>query len=220
MVQQIRAVVKTNIKAIRADHIAQHQCNLSGLASPIIQQRYPNVSEECCPTAILDCIDKQFRCLQQREQRKWSYRKASNQTALARVDVPSGDTRPFPDPDPKTWSGPWTSISDPTEIAHHVGTANIQQYNQAANIPFASPPLESYLDRYADQPGSSSLSLSWKVSFHQMISSSPSSRHIGHYKGACEDDILTSMHSSMMSLPYQHGFSPSHWHKITDVMLE
>eukprot|EP00957_Ditylum_brightwellii_P145517 11079943-Ditylum_brightwellii.AAC.1 len=39
---------------------------------------------------------------------------------------------------------------------------------------------------------------------------SPSGCHYGHYK----------VHSIMMSLPFQYGFTPSRWLKAVDVMLE
>jgi hypothetical protein len=61
---------------------------------------------------------------------------------LARVDVPVSNTRPFlQGPDPKTWDGPWTSITTPEDIAAHIGSANTHQHNQAKSTPFASAHL-------------------------------------------------------------------------------
>jgi hypothetical protein len=51
-------------------------------------------------------------------------------------------------------------------------------------------------------------------------SSSPSWRHIGLYKAILDDPLLVKLHSCMMSLPFQAGFAPERWTKVTDIMLE
>jgi hypothetical protein len=51
-------------------------------------------------------------------------------------------------------------------------------------------------------------------------SSSPSGRHIGHYKAILDDHLLVQLHSRMMSLPFKAGFAPERWTKVTDIMLE
>jgi hypothetical protein len=54
----------------------------------------------------------------------------------------------------------------------------------------------------------------------ESTSSSPSGCHIGHYKAAIGDPALNELHSSMMSIPFQVGFVPDRWQRITDIMLE
>jgi hypothetical protein len=54
--------------------------------------------------------------------------------------------------------------------------------------------------------------------FQERMSSSKSGWHVGHYKAALDNWLLTELR--MMSIPYQTGFSPNSWHKIIDVMLE
>lgn len=54
----------------------------------------------------------------------------------------------------------------------------------------------------------------------ERTSSSPSGRHLGHYKVAAKSDWLSELHAAMMSIPYKVGISPQRWQQIVDVMLE
>jgi hypothetical protein len=51
-------------------------------------------------------------------------------------------------------------------------------------------------------------------------SSSPSGRHLGHYKVVARSELLSILHTNMMSIPYTVGISPQRWWQIIDVMLE
>jgi len=182
------------------------------------------------------------------------------------VDIPhSQDKEPFPvGLDPKTWTGPWQTITDPATIAKHVCAANTRQYHQAHKTPCGMEPLASHLGYKAEMSGSediiqgrgipseinSTLLPETAAIFHTLTtlanlnhpkvntqitpeqfkscyklmdkrtSSSPSGRHIGHYKVAIFSEELTQLHSNMMSIPLTAGFSPTRWRQIIDVMLE
>jgi hypothetical protein len=60
---------------------------------------------------------------------------------------------------------------------------------------------------------------SYKVA-KENTSSSPSGRHIGHYKAILKDPKLSSLHATMMSIPFQVGIVQDRWWKVTDIMLE
>ena len=57
---------------------------------------------------------------------------------LPSIDIPSNEeTRPYPiGPDPKTWDGPWDTVTDPKKLAEQVCAANARQYHQASYSPF------------------------------------------------------------------------------------
>ncbi len=54
----------------------------------------------------------------------------------------------------------------------------------------------------------------------ESTSSSPSGRHVGHYKAILDDPTLVNLHSIMMSIPFQVGFAPARWSRVMDIMLE
>jgi len=54
----------------------------------------------------------------------------------------------------------------------------------------------------------------------EKMSSSPSQRHIGHYKAMVQDASLTDRITKMIAIPNMIGYSPLRWRKIVDVMLE
>jgi Reverse transcriptase (RNA-dependent DNA polymerase) len=55
----------------------------------------------------------------------------------------------------------------------------------------------------------------WKES----TSTSPSGRHLGHYKAAILDDDITHLHVDMLNIPIQLGFAPERWtHSVTPMI--
>jgi hypothetical protein len=164
---------------------------------------------------------------------------------------------------PKTWKGPWVSVTNPTDIANIIKGINIRQYHQAHTTPFGSGSLSTQIGRNGFSPTATALiqgNLPATLSFDllpetirilqtlasanpkmdnsqkvavtpqafidayklawESTSSSPSGRHIGHYKAILDDHTLVSLHASMMSLPFQHGFTSDRWARVTDIMLE
>eukprot|EP00957_Ditylum_brightwellii_P125638 9576135-Ditylum_brightwellii.AAC.1 len=54
----------------------------------------------------------------------------------------------------------------------------------------------------------------------ESASSSPSSRHYGHYKATLLNDIISMFHTITMDFSFQYRFTPLRWLKATDVVLE
>jgi hypothetical protein len=170
---------------------------------------------------------------------------------LRQIDVPdaTASNEETGDPNcPKTWKGPWKSVTNPTEIAKVVCKVNADQYHQAHITPFGSGSVADIIGRRGDTPASAELlrghlpdlptstlpeiirilqtlakqhpraTDSATISPEEFVStykaasentsSSPSGRHIGHYKAVLDDPILVQLHSRMISIPFQAGFAP------------
>ena len=55
----------------------------------------------------------------------------------------------------------------------------------------------------------------WKES----TSTSPSGRHLGHYRTAILDDKIAHLHTQLLNLPIAHGFAPERWtHSVTPLI--
>eukprot|EP00957_Ditylum_brightwellii_P014756 1112647-Ditylum_brightwellii.AAC.1 len=55
---------------------------------------------------------------------------------------------------------------------------------------------------------------------NKVTSYSPSGHCYGHYKVLVDHEDVLVMHCIMITLPFQHGFTPQQWLKPVDVMLE
>ncbi len=49
---------------------------------------------------------------------------------------------------------------------------------------------------------------------------SPFGLHVGHYKAACQNDLILNVHRIMRLLPFQTGLVPNRWRKTVQTMLE
>jgi hypothetical protein len=99
-------------------------------------------------------VDEQLKQLISREKRQKMYRKLGHLLnklggkGLRRIGIPDeaafSATSGVPH-DPKSWWGPWQSVTNPTEIAKKVCKVNAAQYNQAHHAPFWSGPIADHL---------------------------------------------------------------------------
>jgi hypothetical protein len=78
------------------------------------------------------------------------------QSGITRIDVPDTQDR-GPNlgkaEEPKTWKGPWVSITNTDMIAQQIKHINIQQFHQAFSTPFGSGPLAEFIGQNGDTPG-------------------------------------------------------------------
>jgi hypothetical protein len=242
------------------------------LAEAIVLHHSPHLEASAAAPTRTERTQHQVKQLIHQEKRKRMYKKIGNtlnpqsSQGLNRVDIPDSRTKGTdlgsPE-DPKTWKGPWISVTNPEEIAKIVASMNIKQYNQAQDTPFGSGVLADIIGHNGDTPVAKALlggllpeqilfslmpetvrvlkTLATPIkqlnSSHDTIisedefvstfkmskeatSSLPSGRHIGHYKAIIKDPVLVSLHTAMMSIPFQVGIAPEQWTKVTDIMLE
>jgi len=127
---------------------------VEGLAEALVLKRFPMAEEG---TSFFDeQKEKQLKALSNRESARnmhYKIHKALNMQqggGTTRVDIPNTtqlcapDGTPLGDPeDPKKWEGSWSAITEPDDMLYHIMQANVKQYHQAHDTPFAQEPLFS-----------------------------------------------------------------------------
>ena len=265
---------KAKMKEMQKRHVELRKEYVEGLAEAVVLQRFPTVEEG---TAFYqEQTEKQLKALSNRESARvmhYRIRIALNRHqggGTTRVDIPDTKTlfspagEPYGDPnDPKKWKGPWAVITEPEEMLQHIMEANIKQYHQAFDTPFAQEPLYSLFgpdattqfaqeflqgrklpeDVYSQlipetrrileayqTPAQHVYSKKQEITPAQFIScyknvnektssSVMSERHIGKYKAVLDHPALVQMYTSMMNIPYKHGFTFDRWKEVVDVVL-
>jgi hypothetical protein len=138
---------KARAKVRRSNHSELRPSYREQLATSIAEHKHPFLITEGDSEALATKAATALQNLVKREQKQRAFRRIGNvldptsstRSGLAKIDVPAGDTRPYPEgPDPKTWDGPWTLITTPDDIAAHICSENNRQYDQAKSTTFAS----------------------------------------------------------------------------------
>jgi hypothetical protein len=134
---------------------------LEQLAEALVVKRSPIMLESRNDDKRVKRTAKEVKRLIQLEPKSYLYRmigrilgdKHANTSGLTRVDVPAPFIQaPNCQIDPKTWKGPWVSLTDPSEIEKHVCNINTKQYNQAQHTPFGSGYLVQQIGMTLESP--------------------------------------------------------------------
>ncbi len=160
---QCLASARQTRKELQNCHQELRKNYLEKLAEALVLKRAPYLdSDPKYEERLKTRTAKEVKRLLRLEQKRRFYRmigaqlsdQSENKGGLTRVDVPlhPTDTPLSAIPDPKTWTGPWRSVTDPEEIAQYICVINTRQYNQAQNTPFGSGYLAEQLGFNIEHP--------------------------------------------------------------------
>jgi hypothetical protein len=153
-------------KLLQKDHRTLRRNYLEQLAQALVLKRSSAMADPKNADQREKRTAKEVKRLIRLEYKRSLYRligntlniKNENGHGLSRVDVPAPMVnQPHLLTDPKTWKGPWVSVTDPEEIAQFVCEINQKQYNQAHITPFASQYLNENIGMNLEGPAVASI---------------------------------------------------------------
>jgi hypothetical protein len=124
-----------DLKTLRKQHATLWQSYLEDLAEAIVLKRSPHLHNPSLKSTRESVTLQQLKSLIKREKTRRIFRKigltlrGASSSGLSRINIPdpSANGQHVGDPDdPKTWHGPWKSISSPDGIAQVATQMNVQ----------------------------------------------------------------------------------------------
>jgi len=160
---QCLACARQTRKELQQQHQLLRKNYLEKLAEALVLKRAPYLdTDPKYEERLTQRTTKEVKRLIRLEQKRKLYRMIGtrlgdlneNAKGLIRVDVPlhSPNIPLSSIPDPKTWKGPWRSVTDPEEIAQYICVINTRQYNQAQHTPFGSGYLANIIGLNIEKP--------------------------------------------------------------------
>mmetsp|Transcript_21350 Transcript_21350/g.30549 ORF Transcript_21350/g.30549 Transcript_21350/m.30549 type:complete len:1538 (+) Transcript_21350:1841-6454(+) len=146
----------------QANHVELRRTFLEELAEAITVDKRTWLIEDGREQKLQEAKEKKLKELIKREEVRKMHRtigfllKQDKGQGLLQVDIPDATAVPPPGEtfgdikDPKTWRGPWVSITEPEEMAEAIAKANIRNFHQAHNTPFANGPIGRAIGLFAD----------------------------------------------------------------------
>jgi hypothetical protein len=141
------AAARQTRRELQKDSHTLRQNYLASLAEALVLKRAPYLgTDPKYDEKLTRRTAKEVKRLERLEHKRHLYRMIGRQLGdnnvkggLSWVDIPAPMVGTSCNTvDPKQWTGPWVSITDPSEIAQYVCAINTKQYNQAQHTPFGS----------------------------------------------------------------------------------